>query len=130
MIAEAALLCLALNVYHEARGDSPEAQVNTAQVVLNRVESARFPSTICGVVKQRNSRGCQFSWWCDGRSDRPREKGAWKRAKAVAARALEGLEVDATGGATHYHSHAVSPYWAPSMDRVHADDAHIFYREN
>ena len=44
--------CLALNSYYESRGESRAGQVAVAQVVLNRLESERFPNTICGVVQQ------------------------------------------------------------------------------
>ena len=71
---EAALMCLALNVYFEARNDTMVGQYAVAQVVINRVQSSKFPNDVCSVVKQsRNDGTCQFSWYCDGKSDRPRE---------------------------------------------------------
>ena len=68
------LRCMALNIYHEARGEPIEGKIAVGHVVLNRAASRRFPGQICAVVKQggENRRyRCQFSWWCDGRSDRP-----------------------------------------------------------
>ena len=79
MIAEA-LMCMALNIYHEARNQSIVGQVAVAEVVMNRVEDSRFPDTICEVVKQavtyKNTdkpvlHKCQFSWYCDGQKDEP-----------------------------------------------------------
>ena len=79
MIAEA-LMCMALNIYHEARNQSMVGQVAVAEVVMNRVEDSRFPDTICEVVKQavtyKNTdkpvlHKCQFSWYCDGQKDEP-----------------------------------------------------------
>ena len=89
-----AVVCLALNVYHEAKNQPFEGQVAVAQVVLNRVKDERFPNTICEVVEQgpvyeswktRNDptlepvywpekNRCQFSWYCDGKSDKIRER--------------------------------------------------------
>jgi len=51
MLAES-LICLALNVYHEARSQSLVEQIAVAQVVVNRVNDDRYPDSICGVVKQ------------------------------------------------------------------------------
>ena len=126
-----ALHCLALNVYHEARGEPERAQAAVAHVVLNRVASRRFPPTVCEVVRQGGERRkfrCQFSWFCDGRSDRPFERRAWAKATTIAARALLGFSSDPTGGALWYHAHRVNPRWANRMTVSHADRAHIFYR--
>ena len=81
MLLETAFICLALNTYHEAKNQSLVGQIATAQVVMNRVEDDRFPSTVCEVVKQDPTRPswedpekeypikhrCQFSWYCDGK---------------------------------------------------------------
>ena len=91
MIAEA-VMCLALNVYHEARSQSLVEQIAVAQVVINRVNDERYPDTVCGVVKQgeKNPDGsmkedrCQFSWYCDGIKDTPYNKDAWELALSVA----------------------------------------------
>ena len=87
MIAEA-LMCMALNIYHEARNQSMVGQVAVGEVVMNRVEDSRFPDTICEVVKQavtyKNTdkpvlHKCQFSWYCDGQKDEPDfDSFAWR----------------------------------------------------
>ncbi len=69
-----AVLCLALALYWEAKAEGPEGMLAVASVVLNRVAHPEFPDTVCGVVKQGGETPpCQFSWWCDGASDRPTE---------------------------------------------------------
>jgi spore germination cell wall hydrolase CwlJ-like protein len=129
---EAALMCLALNVYFEARNDSMAGQYAVAQVVMNRVQSSKFPNDVCSVVKQsRNDGTCQFSWYCDGKSDRPREPYAWAYAQMVAADVLigQGIEVtDITQGATHYHAHYVRPYWADKLEYTVTYGSHMFYK--
>jgi spore germination cell wall hydrolase CwlJ-like protein len=68
------LRCLALNIYHEARGEPVSGQCAVGHVVMNRVSDNHYPDSICGVVKQGGAvkrYRCQISWWCDGRSDRP-----------------------------------------------------------
>ena len=94
MIIETALICLALNVYHEARGEAFEGKQAVASVTLNRARDRRFPNTVCDVVKQSSRRkgrrrACQFSWYCDGRNDRPSGK-AWGEALHVAHDAITG----------------------------------------
>jgi spore germination cell wall hydrolase CwlJ-like protein len=123
----AAVVCLALNVYHEARGEPIIGQEAVAMVTLNRAGSERYPNDICGVVKQQRGKTCQFSWWCDGKSDRPRDAVAWSIALEVAHNVLQGdYEVDLQG-ATHYHADYVSPYWANGKEPVAIIGKHIFY---
>ena len=125
-----AVVCLALNIYHEARGEPLEGQVAVAYVVLNRKDRPTFPDTICGVVLQGGEarHWCQFSWYCDGRSDRPLDRVAWERAKAVAMSVLLE-EDDPTGGAVYYHTVDVRPTWASRFTVTATIGRHIFYRD-
>lgn len=134
---ETALMCMALNIYHEARGESLAGQIAVSQVVMNRVASPRFPDTVCGVVKQakyhawsdipiRNK--CHFSWWCDGLSDKPQDDEAMLRATILAQNILEGRITNISEGATHYHANYVMPYWADEMTQVLQIEQHIFYK--
>ena len=136
MMAEA-LMCLALNVYFEARSENMASQVAVSLVVMNRVKDHRFPDTVCEVVNQgityKNSEQpvpnkCQFSWWCDQRSDKPTNKKAWFQAKEIASIVLDGGVFDFTEGATHYHAYYVYPSWRKTKTKVARIDSHIFYR--
>ena len=134
----ASLICLALNVYHEAKNQSFLGQVAVAQVVMNRVKDKRYPNTVCEVVKQGQTykwkpsfpikNKCQFSWYCDGKSDKAREKKAWDIALTVANGVYYGNLDDFVEGATHYHAHYVNPSWAETKTYITRIDDHIFYR--
>lgn len=124
-------LCLQKNIFFEARNQSTLGQAAVAWVTLNRVESSRYPNTICGVVWQRK----QFSWTHDGKSDEPSnnvlEQRAWENAGIVTdvvlyewARGLKSPVSDAT----MYHADYVKPYWSSSYERVARVDSHIFYQ--
>ena len=143
MILETAFICLALNTYHEAKNQSMVGQIATAQVVMNRVEDRRFPNTVCEVVKQGPTRPswedpnkeypikhrCQFSWYCDGKSDVPKNEKAWRKAQDVAFLVLYNkIQLDVTEGATHYHATYVKPAWAKTKKRTTRIEKHIFYR--
>ena len=143
MILETAFICLALNTYHEAKNQSTVGQIATAQVVMNRVEDKRFPNTVCEVVKQGPTRPswedpnkeypikhrCQFSWYCDGKSDVPKNEKAWRKAQDVAFLVLYNkITLDVTEGATHYHATYVKPAWAKTKKRTTRIEKHIFYR--
>ena len=143
MLLETAFICLALNTYHEAKNQSLVGQIATAQVVMNRVEDDRFPNTICEVVKQGPTRPswedpekeypikhrCQFSWYCDGKDDTPKNEKAWKTAQDVAILVLyDKIKLDVTEGATHYHATYVKPSWAKTKKRTTRIEKHIFYR--
>jgi len=54
-------ICSTWNLMYEARGEGLEGMQAVHQVVLNRVKSRKYPSTICGVVLQKY----QFSWTAD-----------------------------------------------------------------
>lgn len=121
------LACLSQVLYHEARGEGRKGQKAVAEVVLNRVDDPAFPDTVCGVVYQANRRGCQFSWTCDGRSDKIREEGAYARVSEVARNMLLGEERTLTDGATYFHTPAVKPAWSRKFTRTAKIGAHIFY---
>ena len=128
--ASRAAECLTAAVYYESRSQSVEGQRAVAQVVLNRVRDRAFPNSVCGVVYQGAERrtGCQFSFTCDGSMNRPRELGAWDRARAVAAAALGGSVYAPVGAATSFHTTGILPWWAPSLARITTVGAHVFYR--
>lgn len=125
-----ALQCLTAAVYYEAASESDQGQRAVAQVVLNRVAHPSYPNTVCGVVYQGSERstGCQFSFTCDGSLARVPSRFFWSRAEAVARAALGGYVEVSVGLATHYHTIAVHPYWAPSLVRLTTIGAHRFYR--
>ena len=128
---EAALMCLALNVYYEARSEPMDGQYAVAHVVLNRVADDAFPDDACKVVKQGYHKGkhrCQFSWYCDGKSDNPKDNMSWIVAQVVAYNTLYGHHKDNTHGATHYHATYVSPWWRKHYDKTVAHGSHIFYK--
>ena len=127
---ETALMCLALNIYFEARSEPIEGQIAIAEVTLNRVASTNYPNDVCSVVLQENKDGCQFSWWCDGKSDQPREHNSLRTSKALAELMLnEGHHITVIGNeATHYHSNEVHPYWANDLHKIRRIGKHIFYK--
>ncbi len=120
--------CLAQAVYYEARGESPSGQAAVAQVVLNRVRHPAFPKTICGVVFQRLGDDCQFSFACNGAMRQPLDRASWRRATAVADRALSGAVMTQVGAATHFQAVRSSSGWAGSLAKVAQIGEHIFYR--
>ena len=124
------LRCLALNIYHEARSEPESGQIAVARVTLNRVESEAFPESICGVVKQGSQKRhrCQFSWWCDGKPDEPKEQKAWKRSLEISRRVLTDEVPDPTDGALYYHTDYVSPKWSRHLERTTRIGRHLFYR--
>lgn len=116
--------CLALNVYHEARGEDVLGQIAVAQVTMNRVDHPHFPSNVCDVVWQKN----QFSWTNDGRSDRASDQKAWDIAQEIANNVYYGMEEDPTEGATFYHGDYIkAPNWTNYMEVSVQIGSHIFY---
>ncbi|WP_282118734.1 cell wall hydrolase [Ruegeria atlantica] len=124
--------CLAEALYFEARGESVRGQFAVAEVILNRVKSSRFPSSLCGVIKQGTGKKyqCQFTYTCDGQKEVIREKRAYERVSKVARAAIDGVGVGLTEGATHYHTKAVRPSWSRVYKETARIGVHIFYRHN
>lgn len=119
--------CLALNVYHEARGESFNGQMAVAKVTINRKQHSWFPNSICQVVYQPK----QFSWTFTRKDHTPRDMRAWELAVAVAVISLYDQDaVDITEGATFYHADYVTPSWADSdkLTPVGMIGSHIFYQ--
>lgn len=120
--------CLTEALYFEARGESLEGQIAVAEVILNRVDSPLYPRTVCGVVKQRGSGGCQFSYVCSGKT-KLREKAAADLAGRIARAMLDGAPRLLTDGATHFHTRGVKPGWSKRFSRTASIGAHLFYRQ-
>ena len=121
--------CLAKALYFEARGESVKGQFAVAEVVLNRVDSGLYPRSVCGVVHQGSRYSCQFSFVCDGNSDRIREQGAWVQVAKVARLMLDGAPRGLTDGATHFRTGAVMPSWARRFTQTAKIGAHYFHRQ-
>jgi len=132
------LSCLSLNIYHEARSESKLGQEAVGLVTMNRVYDGRYPDTVCDVVYQSHvdSKGrpkrnrCQFSWYCDGKSDKIQDIVAYNEIEELSASILEsyGIERDITDGAVMYHASYVRPYWAKAYDKTSRIESHIFYK--
>lgn len=129
--------CMALNIYHESRGENLAGKYAVADTVLNRVEDNRWPNTVCDVVKQAKYQDgiliknkCSFSWYCDGKSDTPAiSADAWREAQIISYQIMHNDRFRGiTEGANHYHAISVSPYWKSSMDYIGQIGDHIFYR--
>lgn len=123
------VVCLALNVYHEARGEDLTGQAAVAHVTLNRAADPRYPDTVCEVVTQSNGRACQFSWFCNDRSNRAYNSDAFRRALRVTLDVLTGSLDDPTRGATHFVSTRISlPAWARRLRQTATIGGHRFFR--
>ena len=143
--------CLALNMYHEARNQGSAGLLGVSSVVLNRVRDKRFPNNICEVIEQGPTREswktrqtpdptdavfypiknrCQFSWFCDGKSDVPRDVKTYERLLTIATSIVYNKFdfVDITDGALFYHADYVTPAWAKTKIKTVEIQDHIFYR--
>ena len=131
------VFCLAQNVYFEASIEHRAGKTAVAHVTLNRMESVRYPDTVCGVVWQHR----QFSWTQDGKSDRiplyfrsgqerPWAFDAWIESVEVAIAAMTGASDDFTDGADFYYAHRlVTPYWSRSFTVAAVIGNHTFMHD-
>lgn len=127
------LECLTRNIYWEAASEPFEGKVAVAQVTLNRMQSGKFPDSVCGVVHQKNvfyeKVVCQFSWYCEGNHKmKPIHKPLWRESEEVAKKVLlEGFRLPSLKNALYYHADYVNPGWQlPKIDQI---GRHIFYGE-
>jgi len=131
------LECMSKNIYFEASTESTAGKIAVGQVVLNRKDSISFPNTVCDVVYEGKHYKsgfpvrdrCQFSWYCDGKHDRPFRGKLWENSVELAKFLLETDDlVDITDGATFYHADYISaPRWTTTKIKTVTIDRHIFY---
>jgi Cell Wall Hydrolase len=122
--------CLAEAIYFESRSEPEDGQAAVAQVVLNRVRSGIYPTTVCGVVYQDRNRpfACQFTFACEGKSLRVEEPGPWAVATRIARDVVSGANYNVkVGVAVNYHANYVAPFWVGYLKKVDRIGAHIFY---
>jgi len=137
IIDEEEMLCLAKNIFFEARGETTEGKLAVAHVTVNRVHNKQFPNTVCDVVYQAHTKPswltgkpvpkrnkCQFSWYCDGKSDDiefydakgnflPIVHNSWWNSIKIAKDVLQGKSKDITKGSIYYYNpDKADPYWA------------------
>lgn len=122
--------CLAEALYFEARGETVKGQFAVAEVIMNRVKSGRFPSSLCAVINQGTGRKyqCQFTYTCDGMAEVIAEPRAFARVGKIARYIMDGKVAPLTQGATHYHTTAVRPKWSRVYTRTAKIGVHLFYR--
>lgn len=149
--------CMRTNMYYEARNQkSDDAYIAVGYTVKNRAGSKGYPSSLCGVVKEKrfakrkNRWVCQYSWFCDGKSDEPAltiavkqkvkgkwvtkivpntiERAAWDRAGQLAIKVMRNEVDNPIGNATMYHATYVSPAWDfKKLKQVAHIETHVFY---
>lgn len=117
------LACLAGAVYFESKGEPLEGQLAVAEVIINRSQSGKFPTSLCGVVKQRS----QFSFVRGGRIPPIPNNAAWRKAVAIAHIARHDLADSKGAKALFFHANYVRPGWR-GLTRIGAIGNHIFYR--
>ena len=136
--------CLAKNMYYEARNQGTAGRLAVSNVVLNRMNDTRFPNTVCEVVEQGPVREswkkdgtmypikhrCQFSWFCDGKSDEPKNIKKYQEMLNFSLTMLSNsyILVDITDGALFYHADYVTPGWTKTKQKTVEIQDHIFYR--
>ena len=123
--------CLAEALYFEARGEPIKGQLAVGEVILNRVEDTRYPSSICKVINQGTGRrfACQFTYTCDGKLETVHERKPYEMALKIAKILMTTHDRRLTRGSTHYHSNYVNPRWSKKFERVAKFGRHIFYRQ-
>ena len=143
--------CLAQNILFEASVEPMAGKIAVGLVVLNRMNDSRYPSTICTVVKEGPiyeswktrkddslseddriyypvKNRCQFSWYCDGKSDDIYPTENWYKSQIVALQLLDGKFRGMLEGATHYHANWVHPIWRHDLTFIGQIGDHLFYR--
>lgn len=133
--------CMALGLYHEARGEPIIGQYAVGATVLNRVRSSAYPNSVCGVIFQNQHlrNRCQFSFACDGISDIPKNESSFLKMHRLARVLLtNGISREAkfightfqasVNDMTHYHRYDVYPRWSKKLEKLSKLGAHVFFK--
>lgn len=124
--------CLAYDILFEAGNQPRLGQIAVAWVVVNRVKNSRWPDTVCSVIREPH----QFTWlnnpkhrqWFNTLTFPERYAAGYIEAWVEAGKVLRKLVPDPTGGATFYHTLAIHPKWAYTMEETVVIGQHVFYR--
>jgi len=118
----AEILCLAKNIYYEARGEPLQGKIAVAQVTLNRVtHRTQFDASICKVVYAKH----QFSWTHE--KHREPRGDPWREAQAIAKLVIQGVAHLPDFKALYFHNTTVNPKWNRTKELVARIGNHIFY---
>ncbi|MCY4445953.1 MAG: cell wall hydrolase [Rhodobacteraceae bacterium] len=128
-VSEAEFQCMAEAIFFEARGEPLAGKYAVGEVILNRVKSKAFPNTICGVVRQGGTKRaqCQFSYYCDGRSEKISEPESFKGIMKITHNIIHGLYTPTTKGATYFHALSSNPRWSKVFQHTATVGYHKFY---
>jgi len=119
----AAAACLSLALYHEARGEPLLGQLMVAKVIVNRMESRRWPSSMCNVITQDR----QFSFYRKNNTPKPRDEVAWAKAQKLATDIINDPNILPPSTVNHYHTPNVHPVWRKGLHMIARIGNHIFY---
>jgi len=119
----AAAACLSLALYHEARGEPLLGQLMVARVIVNRMESRRWPSSMCNVITQDR----QFSFYRKDKTPKPRDEIAWAKAQKLAVEIIKDPDILPFSTANHYHTPNVFPVWRKGLHMIARIGNHIFW---
>jgi hypothetical protein len=119
--------CIAVAIYHEARGESLEGQLAVARVIMNRAASGKYPSSWCGTVKQP----WQFSFVNPRTGEMPavnESSASWRKALGITRLAINNAVPSLSQDVLWYHADYVAPSWGRRLARAQKIGTHIFYR--
>jgi len=135
--------CLAIGLYHEARGEPVIGQYAVAATIMNRVRSTAYPDTVCGVVYQNSYKKyrCQFSFACDDIADEPQDQRCYRKMQRLAKTVLEyGIARESKfigktmvvqmDSMTHYHRHDARPVWSTKLQKLSTLGTHVFFKSD
>ena len=98
------LKCLTQTIYFEAKSEGYNGGAAVGNVIMNRVNSGKFPNTICGVMKQKTGRMCQFSFMCNGQINQKVNAAQWLKSEKIALDILSGKAPKLSNGALFFHA--------------------------
>lgn len=131
MILTSALTCLALNIYHEGRGESELGKKIIAQTTINRAKDDH--TNVCSEVMKPG----QFTWtrrYVVGRqlrpAGKPKEEDTWNDCQIIARKALNGsLDVPRKyRNVTSFHGGRGRPQWTRNLTPLGRVGGHVYYQ--
>lgn len=133
-------MCLALNIYFEARGEPEVGQVAVSHVVITRVNdtSGQWLGDACDVISQPSNDPskpwlCQFSWTCDGKPDivKDSDSKAFSKIYELATDIYYGeRHFDPTFGANHYVVCGKEKSYHWNMEFITKIGKHCYYKDS
>lgn len=119
--------CLTEAIHYEAKGEPVEGKIAVGSVIINRMKSKRYPSSICEVISQKYQFSYRNSGYVVLELPNRIEERSFKESSDLAVGLLEGTISSNVGNSLlYYNPKKVTPKWSKGYYKRVTKGNHLF----